>query len=94
MNISKAMSAIPRSLRHAPAPRVLSDAAVAEVLAEHGAVPDAPGRMDAESRREMIATAAYYIAAQRGFAQGHELADWCAAEAAVDASLQGAARPI
>jgi hypothetical protein len=40
----------------------------------------------------MIAEAAYYIAEQRGFAPGHEFADWCAAEAAVDASLHGAAR--
>ena len=32
-------------------------------------------------RTHMVAEAAYYKAAQRGFAPGHELADWLAAEA-------------
>ena len=88
--MNKPMIAIPRSVRHAPAPRVISDAAVAAVLEEHGAVPNGPGRIDLESRHEMVATAAYYIAELRGFAPGHELADWRAAEAAVDASLRAA----
>ena len=35
----------------------------------------------------MIAEAAYLRAAARGFAPGHELEDWLAAEAEVDARL-------
>lgn len=36
-----------------------------------------------ESRRTLIAEAAYGYAERRGFAPGHELEDWLAAEAAV-----------
>jgi Protein of unknown function (DUF2934) len=35
-------------------------------------------------RQSQIATAAYYRAAQRDFAPGHELADWLAAEREID----------
>ena len=35
-------------------------------------------------RRETIAVAAYYLAQRRGFEPGHELEDWCAAEAQFD----------
>ena len=37
------------------------------------------------SREAVIATAAYYRAQRRGFAPGHELEDWIAAEREVDA---------
>ena len=37
-------------------------------------------------RREAIAVAAYYLAQRRGFEPGHELEDWCAAEAQFDAA--------
>jgi hypothetical protein len=41
---------------------------------------------DAETdRQSQIAVAAYYKAKQRGFAEGHEIADWLAAEQEVDA---------
>lgn len=40
-----------------------------------------------EIRYEMIAHAAYLRAEQRGFAPGHELDDWFAATAEVDARL-------
>jgi hypothetical protein len=73
-------------------PVALADSAVAEVLEQREDAPDGLARVDPEYRHEMIATAAYYIAEQRGFAPGHELSDWCAAEAAVDAALSGAAR--
>jgi len=39
------------------------------------------------TRYEMIATAAYYLAERRGFAPGGELADWLAAESAVEAQF-------
>jgi hypothetical protein len=42
----------------------------------------------AEARREMIAENAYLRAERRGFAPGHEVADWLAAEQEVDALLK------
>jgi Protein of unknown function (DUF2934) len=35
---------------------------------------------ECELQRSMIAEAAYYLAKRRGFAPGHELDDWLAAE--------------
>jgi hypothetical protein len=35
----------------------------------------------------MVAEAAYYRAEHRAFAPGHELEDWCAAEAEINAIL-------
>lgn len=39
--------------------------------------------IDSDARTRMIAEAAYYLAAQRDFAPGHELDDWLAAEHAL-----------
>jgi hypothetical protein len=36
-----------------------------------------------EQRRELIATAAYYMAEKRNFEPGHEAEDWMAAEAQI-----------
>ncbi len=47
-----------------------------------------------EVRQAMISEAAYLLAEQRGFAPGHELEDWLAAEIAVDRGLLKGARPI
>lgn len=44
--------------------------------------------VDPETRQLMIAEAAYYCAEKRGFAQGHELADWLDAEALIEAMLR------
>jgi len=38
-------------------------------------------------REAMVAEAAYYKAAQRGFEPGHEMADWLEAERQVEALL-------
>jgi hypothetical protein len=46
-----------------------------------------PNFVDPQQRAELIAKAAYYRAMHRGFAPGHEAADWLAAEAEVDAEL-------
>jgi hypothetical protein len=94
MNTGKAMISTLKRTHPAATRSILAAAAVAEALEDRDAAPDELARVDAEFRHEMIAKAAYYIAEQRGFAPGHELADWCAAEAAVDASLRGAARPV
>ena len=47
--------------------------------------------MSEQSRRAMIAEAAYYHAERRGFAPGGEQHDWLRAEAEVDALLKSAA---
>jgi hypothetical protein len=54
---------------------------------------DARGRAPAwevgdGERRSMISEAAYYRAVSRGFEPGHELEDWLAAEAEIDALLE------
>lgn len=49
------------------------------------ASPTAPAEIP--DLRPMIATAAYYLAAQRGFVPGYEMDDWLAAEQAVMARL-------
>ena len=46
-----------------------------------------PSFVDPQQRAGLIAQAAYFRALERGFAPGHELEDWLAAEAAVDADL-------
>jgi hypothetical protein len=45
------------------------------------------GTVSDETRRGMIAQAAYLRAEQRGFASGYELEDWLLAEGEVDALL-------
>jgi len=44
--------------------------------------------IDPEVRRQLVAAEAYFLAERRGFAAGHELEDWLAAEAAVDSRGQ------
>lgn len=45
-----------------------------------------------EDRRALIAKAAYFTSERRGFAPGHELEDWLAAENEVDQRLAGEGR--
>lgn len=45
------------------------------------------GSVASEERTRLVAEAAYFKAAQRGFAGGGELEDWIAAEAEIDALL-------
>jgi hypothetical protein len=47
----------------------------------------ARAQVSEDTRRGMIAEAAYLRAERRGFAPGHENEDWCAAEKEVDALL-------
>ncbi len=46
-----------------------------------------PAFVDPQQRAGLIAQAAYFRALSRGFAPGHEMEDWLAAEAEVDANL-------
>jgi hypothetical protein len=50
-----------------------------------------PTSITAEQRHQMIAEAAYFMAADRGFQNGCELDDWLCAEAVVDKRLSGTA---
>jgi hypothetical protein len=43
--------------------------------------------IDPDVRRQLVAAEAYFLAERRGFAGGHELEDWVAAEAAIDERL-------
>jgi hypothetical protein len=52
-------------------------------------MPHAPVRL--ADREQRIAERAYLYAESRGFAAGHELEDWLAAEREVDAPLSGMA---
>lgn len=70
-----------------PAPRAVVEDAIAESFARSGHLAEGVTQVDPELRHEMIATAAYYIAEQRGFAPGHEQDDWYRAQAAVDKQL-------
>jgi hypothetical protein len=49
--------------------------------------------MGPEERAALIAEAAYYRAEERGFAPGHEIEDWLAAENEVDSRLLRAESP-
>lgn len=44
-------------------------------------------KIDTEKRHALIAEAAYLRAERRGFAPGHEVEDWVAAEAEIDLAL-------
>jgi len=43
--------------------------------------------IDTQLRERMIAEAAYYLAAERGFQGGSAMQDWLTAEAQIDAQL-------
>ena len=57
----------------------LTEATVLQVLES----PAADFSIDPELHRRLVATEAYLLAEKRGFAPGHDLDDWVAAEAAV-----------
>lgn len=63
--------------------------AVDTPIVEHDTLAQAPAWEIGDREREiMIGEAAYYRAASRGFEPGHELDDWLAAEAEIDALLE------
>src|SRR5208283_4075566 len=66
------------------APSELTGSGVIEVLESEQSAPALSTTIDPDLRRQLIATEAYFLAERRGFAAGHELEDWVAAEAAVD----------
>lgn len=54
-----------------------------------GSKPNSETTLSPEQRAQMVAVAAYYKAEQRGFAAGHEMDDWLAAEQEFKALLEG-----
>ena len=62
-------------------------AAQSSAVPARPSIPARPRTVDARTRHELIAQAAYFRAQHRGFESGHELEDWCAAEAEIDAVL-------
>ncbi len=76
-----------RDLRVDSVPPAVVEEAIAESFDQVGEPAEGIMQVDPELRHKMIATAAYYIAEQRGFAPGHEQDDWYRAEVAVDRQL-------
>lgn len=75
------------NLRSDPVPRAATEDAIIENLERCEHLAEGVTQIDPELRHEMIATAAYFIAEQRGFVPGHEAEDWHRAEAAIDKQL-------
>jgi hypothetical protein len=69
--------------RKAPTPE-LTGRGLIEVLESEHSEPILSATIDPDLRRHLVATEAYFLAERRGFAAGHEVEDWVAAEAAVD----------
>ncbi len=65
-----------------------ADGAVIAVLKSAQSLTTVTTSIDPEVRRQLVAAEAYFLAERRGFAAGHELEDWVAAEAAVDSQRQ------
>ena len=84
---TKRVSPRKKTPRKAAAPE-LTENGVIMVLESVQTEMSAPGGIDPEVRRQLVAAEAYFRAERRGFAAGSELEDWIAAEAAVDSRLQ------
>jgi hypothetical protein len=70
--------------KSAAAAPALTDSSVIAVLESKQSLTSVAASIDPDSRRRLVAAEAYFRAERRGFAAGHELEDWVAAEAAVD----------
>lgn len=84
---SASPSPAPRANPAKPAPKKASSKAAAPTPQKTPTSPsfnsNARADVSQEEVRRLISEAAYYRAKQRGFAPGHELEDWIAAEAEV-----------
>jgi len=68
-------------------PELTESSVIAVLESREPATAVSPG-IDPDVRRQLVAAEAYFLAERRGFAAGHELEDWVAAEAAVDSRGQ------
>ena len=66
----------------------LTDSAVMVVLESTQAAAAPGASFDPDTRRQLVAAEAYFLAERRGFESGHELEDWIAAEELVESRLQ------
>jgi Protein of unknown function (DUF2934) len=86
MMATKRVSPVKKSGRKTVASE-LTDTAVMAVLESRQSRASLTA-IDPETRRQMVAAEAYFLAERRGFAAGNEVEDWVAAEVAVDARLK------
>jgi Protein of unknown function (DUF2934) len=70
-----------------PAPRTVAEESILENIEQAPGYAEGVSEVDPQLRHAMIATAAYYLAEQRGFTPGHEREDWYRAQAAIDKEL-------
>jgi hypothetical protein len=70
-----------------PAPRTVAEESILENIELTPGYAEGVSDVDPQLRHEMIATAAYYLAEQRGFTPGHQREDWYRAQAAIDKEL-------
>jgi hypothetical protein len=76
------------TMRKPTAERELTASSVIAVLESVRSPTANSTSLDPDVRRQLVAAEAYFLAERRGFAAGHELEDWVAAEAAVDSRRQ------
>ena len=74
--------------RTTTAASALTDSSVMAVLESAQSMTTRPKSIDPDVRHQLVAAEAYFRAERRGFAAGHELEDWVAAEAAVDSQFR------
>ena len=67
--------------------RAIAEDAIVETLERANPRTEGIAVVDSVLLHEMIAAAADRIAEQRGFVPGHQLQDWCRAEAAINQQL-------
>ena len=85
--VTKRVSPVKKTTRRKAAAE-LTDSAAMVVLESAPSVMTASTSIDPDTRRQLVASEAYFRAERRGFAAGSELDDWVAAEMAVDMRLQ------
>ena len=93
MMVTKRVSPVTKTRRKAvaAAPELNDSAAIAVLESGQPATTKSTAHsngIDADIRRQLVAAEAYFLAERRGFAAGHELEDWVAAEAAVDSQFR------
>jgi histone H1/5 len=71
----------------APVAKVAAEKPAKKVAPKKKAASASASAVSPEHRYHMIATAAYFIAQNRGSASGYEMQDWITAEAQIDLQL-------
>ena len=82
MSVSRTASTV-----HEGALLAMTEDAIVETLERADPCTEGITVVDSVLLHEMIAAVAYRIAEQRGFVPGHQLQDWCRAEAVINQQL-------